>query len=361
MNILYISTERGWHGGEEQLRLLAAAAASAGHSVHIAARAGGKFLDRSRSAGYDCVELPDHVRGLQALWRLRQTIKSFSPEVIHANDPHALWLMRWATTALWIPARVASRRVLFPIRSPGKYIHGCDRVLCVSRAIADVCRQSGVSDRLIAVVHDGVDPARMQSGDACRGRKSAGIDGEAPLILCVAQLAAYKGHRYLMEAMPRVLAAKPRAILALAGDGPLRAELEAQARALHVEGSVRFLGYRTDVPDLLAACDLAVLASPEEGLGTALLDAMFAGKPIAAADAGGIAEMLRNSQGELCGWPAAPRNPESLATSILAALDSPEESARRTETARHWAAEEFTAANMAARTLGEYERLLAAR
>jgi glycosyltransferase involved in cell wall biosynthesis len=358
LKLLFVSTERNWHGGEEQLRLLVVGATAAGHECLVAARDGSICADRMRATGASVLMLPYAIRGPRSIWRLRRTVRHFRPDVIHANDPHALSLQWLATWRLSVPARIGSRRVLFPIAGTRKYRAGCDRIVCVSHAVAAVCRQSGIPVGMLRVVHDGVDPARVQAGDARRGRLALGLTDNVPLVLCVAQLAPYKGHRYLLAAMPAVVKAHPRAVLALAGDGPLGDELKAQSRALGLEGAVRFLGYRTDVPDLVQACNVFVLASPEEGLGTSVLDAMFADRPIVAADAGGIPEMLHDDAGAVCGWLAAPRDPDSLARGIKEALASPDQSARRAAIAKSWALREFTAATMVQRTLDVYAELL---
>ena len=365
MKLFYVSTERGWHGGEEQLRLLVEGARSAGHECLVAARGCGKFAPRMRRAGLPIVELPDRVRDPRGAIRLRRAARDFRPDVIHANDPHAVSLTNVACWGLprvdrGGPVRIASRRVLFPIRSPGKY-RRCDRIACVSHAIAELCVAGRLAAELLTVVHDGVDPARMTTGDAAQGRAALGLPNDAPLVLCVAQLSAYKGHRYLLDAWPTVRAAFPAAVLALAGDGPLRSDLESQARALGVADSIRFLGYRTDVPDLVQACDLFVLASPEEGLGTSVLDAMFAERPVVGADAGGIPEMLRDDAGVECGWLVAARDPRALARGLSAALSDAAERRRRAALGRSRAEQEFAAATMIARTLALYESLLGRR
>ncbi|MCA9236450.1 MAG: glycosyltransferase [Planctomycetales bacterium] len=363
MKLYFLSTERGWHGGEEQLRLLIEAARAAGHECRIAARAGGAFATRMQEAGFTVDRLAGNVRGPRSAWRVRRAVRWFRPQTLHANDPHALSLMNLAAWGLpraarGGPLRIAARRVLFPIRSTGKYA-ACDRVICVSHAIAQVCRDSGLPDHLLAVVHDGVDPARMAAGDAARGRAALGLAADVPLVLCVAQLAAYKGHRYLLDAWPAVRTAHPAAVLALAGDGPLRAELQQQAAALGVGDSVRLLGYRNDVPDLVQACDLFALASPEEGLGTSVLDAMFAQRAVVGANAGGIPEMLADDAGGQCGWLATPRDAAALTQAITAALSDAGERQRRAELGFIRAGAEFTAAVMASRTLRLYDQLLA--
>jgi glycosyltransferase involved in cell wall biosynthesis len=359
VKVVFISTEKSWHGGEEQLRLLVAGAIAAGHECRVAAREGSIVAETIGATGAAVLKLPRSIRGLRSIWRLRRALREFKPDVIHANDPHALSLQRSVTWGRSVPARVCSRRVLFPIFGTRKYCKGCDRMICVSHAIAEVCRNSGIPADMIRVVHDGTDPTRIAAGDARRGRAALALTDDVPLVLCVAQLAQYKGHRYLLEAMPEVLAAHPRAILALAGDGPLGDELKAQCRALSLDGAVRFLGYRTDVPDLVQACSLFVLASPEEGLGTSVLDAMFAHRPVVAADAGGIPEMLRDDAGQACGWLAVPRDPKSLARQINESLSSPDECARRVNLAQTWASREFAAATMVGRTLEVFAEVLA--
>ncbi|MAT70490.1 MAG: hypothetical protein CMJ58_13310 [Planctomycetaceae bacterium] len=355
MKILLLSTERGWHGGEEQLRLLVEAAQAAGHECRVAARAGGQFARRMCEAGVAVDELAGNVRGPRAAWRVRRILRWFRPQVVHANDPHGLSLMNLACWGLpragqGGPLRIAARRTLFPIRSTSKY-RRCDRVVCVSRAIAQICRESGLPESLLAVVHDGVDPTRMESGDRERGRAALELAAQQPLVLCVAQLAAYKGHRYLIDAWSTVRRHHPAAVLALAGDGPLRTGLAQQVEALRLGDTVRLLGYRNDVPDLVQACDLFVLASPEEGLGTSVLDAMFAERAVVGADAGGIPEMLRDDDGVESGWLAAPRDADSLAACLCSALADPAERQRRAAAGRERAWAAFTADTMAQRTL----------
>jgi glycosyltransferase involved in cell wall biosynthesis len=336
LKLLFISTEKGWHGGEEQLRLLVTGAVAAGHDCCVATREASIVAERIGATGANVLELPRSIRGLRSIWQLRRHLKRFQPDVIHANDPHALSLQRTASWALSIPARICSRRVLFPIFGTRKYRAGCDRMVCVSHAIANVCRESRIPEKMLAVVHDGADPARVQAGDGRRGRAALG----------------------LVDAMPAVLARHPQAVLVLAGDGPLREDLMTQSRALGLDGAVRILGYRDDVPDLIHACDVFALASPEEGLGTSVLDATFAGRSVVAAEAGGIPEMLRDGAGESCGWLVAPRDPAALARGINEALASPEERARRVALAQNWAADEFTAARMVSRTLAVYAEVI---
>jgi len=366
VKILYLSTQQGWHGGEEQLRLLVEGMYQAGHDCRLVVRKGGEFSQRMQAAGHEVIELTGSVRGVRACWRVRKVLQEFQPDIVHTNDPHALTTVNLASKFLWNsknrPGHVASRRVLFPIRSTYKYHTWCDRVVCVSHAIAEVCRQSGIQENLLRVVHSGINPERAARGDAKRGRQSLGLDENVLLILCVAQLAPYKGHCYLLEAMPRVLETFPHAVLALAGDGLLAGELAALAKKLDVAESVRFLGYRHDVPDLLHACDIFALVSPDEGLGTSVQDAMFAEKPVLGANAGGIPEMLGGLDGEPnVGWLVPPRDAPAIADALLEALGSEQLRRHYGVAGRRRAQRSFTSDHMVQKMHNVYDELLAER
>jgi glycosyltransferase involved in cell wall biosynthesis len=162
----------------------------------------------------------------------------------------------------------------------------------------------------------------------------------------------------LIEAWPLVRKVIPNAVLALAGDGPLREELTELSTQLELGDSVRWLGYRNDVPDLLQACDLVVLPSPEEGLGSSVLDGLFGRKPVVAARSGGLPEILETPTGELGGWLVPPADPASLAAAIVEALTNRSEVERRVAIGEAWAREEFTAERMAERTLALFAKLV---
>src|SRR5207249_3082155 len=97
-----------------------------------------------------------------------------------------------------------------------------------------------------------------------------------PVILMPARLDGQKGHDVLLRAAAEV----PEAMFALAGEGPLRASLEAQAAAAGIADRVVFLGHRTDIPELLAAADVFALPSLYEGSSLAVLEAMAAGRAV---------------------------------------------------------------------------------
>src|SRR5262249_44896941 len=140
---------------------------------------------------------------------------------------------------------------------------------------------------------------------------------DRPIVLTAARLAEQKGLCYLLKAA----ALLPQAMFVLAGEGPERAVLEAQAAELGLNKRVLFLGHRHDVPDLLACCDLFVLPSLFEGLPLSILEAMAAKKPVIASAVGGNNEVIVHGE---TGLLVRPADPAALASAIQAILSDPD-------------------------------------
>lgn len=346
------STQELWHGGEKQAALLAEGLRRRGHRVTILARSGGRFAEGMSERSFQVAEFPGRGRSPKAIWTWRRRLQRWQPDVFFANDGHALTALGLSSFGLPIPLRIAARRVDFPVRSRAKFQFFSDAVVCVSSAVAEVCRQSGINADKLHVVHDGVPPSFAESGDRLRGRASLGVSPNTSLLLVVSKLTDHKGHRFLIDAMPELVRQHPDLQLALAGDGELREDLEKQTRALHLNDRVHFLGYRNDVPDLLAAADVVVQPSHLEGLCSSLIDAMFAARPIVATRAGGIPDLLDSSENQA---PVAalvkPRSPEQLATAIDACLRDPQTANARAQAARVRALQQFTDDAMVEQTL----------
>jgi glycosyltransferase involved in cell wall biosynthesis len=163
---------------------------------------------------------------------------------------------------------------------------------CYIAVSHEIGRQLGQTFRVpgckIKVVHNAVSLGAFNGAADSSLRASLARANDGPLILTTARLDRLKGHSYLLQAAALV----PEALFILVGDGPERVRLEAQASELGLDNRVIFLGYRQDVPELLASCDLFVLPSLLEGLPLAVLEAMAAGKPVIATQVGGTDEAV---------------------------------------------------------------------
>ncbi|RZM35658.1 MAG: glycosyltransferase [Sphingomonas sp.] len=166
------------------------------------------------------------------------------------------------------------------------------RLICVSDAVGDSYRAAGVDPALVETIHNGVGPHRpSRSRAALRGEWGV---GDAPVLLMVARLSEQKGHALLLDALPAIRAAHPNVIVLLAGEGPLLTQTARAIAAKGLAGTVRMLGTRSDVADLMALADLLVLPSAFEGLPLVALEAMAAGLPVVATVAPGNAEAIED-------------------------------------------------------------------
>ena len=171
------------------------------------------------------------------------------------------------------------------------------RVAMVGQQVCDRFVQSGIvrPDRAVTVLN-GIPVERFRNTDARRlaARAALGIAPDAPVIGCVGRLVGLKNHRLLLEQVPALVARHPQLQVVLAGDGPLRADLAAQAQGLKIADRVHLLGARNDVADILPAFDVFALPSQTEGLSIALLEACATGLAIVATKVGGNPEIVHH-------------------------------------------------------------------
>jgi len=162
-------------------------------------------------------------------------------------------------------------------------------------------------------------------------REKFGIAPEQKVVGTVTRLREEKGNRYFIEAAPQVLREFPNARFVIAGDGPLREELETLAKKLDLDGKLHFAGFVSEVAVALAAMDIYVMASLMEGFPFALAEAMAAGKTVVASNVGGMKEMIQHDENGLL---APPANSAALAEALMRLLKNPTLSQRLGDAAR---------------------------
>jgi glycosyltransferase involved in cell wall biosynthesis len=170
-------------------------------------------------------------------------------------------------------------------------------------------------------------------------RAALGIDQNAPVVLILARLEAQKGHRVLLEAWKSVVQSHRTTRLVCAGVGVLRAELEAQAAALGIAGSVSFVGQQPNVPDWLALADFTVLPSFYEGLPLAAIESLAAGRPVVATGVDGNSEVVLDGK---TGLTVPAGDPAALAAAISRMLATPELMRTLGRAGRRFALEHFS-------------------
>lgn len=190
-----------------------------------------------------------------------------------------------------------------------------DRIIAVSQEMGETLKRRGYKRAAVRHIHNGVDLRRVKTTRSPADvRRELGIGSQAFLVGTAGRLAPVKGQRYFLGAARLILQKLPDARFLIAGDGPLRAELEATATHLGVARQCLLLGDRTDVHDLMASMDAFVLPSLAEGVPMAVLEAMALGKPVVATAVGGVPEILTHSFNGLL---VSPRDEQGLADACL--------------------------------------------
>lgn len=380
MRVLYVIDSLAPGGAERSLAAMAPHYAAAGVDLEVAYLKETPGVHDELRRGGATLHPPGGPRGRLANVRhLRRVVAATRPDLIHTtlfeadvagriagalagvpvvtslvntsygdgqrNDPS---LRRWKLRAAqWVDAATARRVVRFHAITAHVADHMAPR-LRVPR------------DR-IRVIHRGRDPETLGARTRERrerARASLGAGPGVPLVLVAARQTHQKGLDVLVEAMPRVLAEVPDARLVLAGrDGDATALLRETVARLGLDGAVRFLGVRDDVPDLLAAADAFVLPSRWEGLGSVLLEAMALEAPIVVSDLPAVREVLSDRETALL---VPPEQPEALARAIVDTLGGPDAAAGRAARARGDFLARFTVEAVTRQTVELYEEALGA-
>ncbi len=359
MTVLHLDTGRTWRGGQQQVLYLHRGLLARGVDSVLACTRGGELHRRAAGEGLPVEGLP--LRGewdLASAWAVGRLARRVGARVLHAHSSHAVTLAALAR-ALLTPgaAVVATRRVDFvPGGGPfhrWKYRRP-DRWVAISRAIQDILARFGVPADRLRVVPSGVDPSRARPGTGAAFRAELGLAPDAFLVGNVAHLADHKGQRYLVEAVPRVLAGCPRARFVIVGEGELEADLRRRADALGLGDRLVFTGFLDDVPAVLDGLDLFVLSSHLEGLGTIVLDALVAGTPVVATRTGGVPDVIDHG---VHGLLVPPRDPGALAGAILEIAVDPGRAAELARAGRERVLREFSVDAMVDGNLRVYREL----
>ncbi len=197
----------------------------------------------------------------------------------------------------------------------------CDRLVGNSHAVVDYYRTLGVPDARLKMIYSGIAEEEPPVVDPAAIRAEFGFAAEAPLVVFAGRLAEQKRVDDLLKALDLLQHVQPDLRTLIAGDGPLRSQLEETARLYRLEDRVRLLGHRDDVPRLMAAATLVVLPSAYEGLPNLVLEAMRFRKPVVATSAPGTTEVVVDGQ---TGVLVPVANPQLLARAIRDIVRDPE-------------------------------------
>jgi glycosyltransferase involved in cell wall biosynthesis len=314
-------------------------------------------------AGVRLVRVHRSSRYGLAAWRPVLPVLRNEVDVIHA---HMVGSNSWAAILgrlCQVPAIVAHEHMWSFDGSRAR--HFLDRDL-IGRS-CDLFLTVSAQSRQQMIDLEGVDPAKLEAlrngipdraaGDGAKIRAELGIDAEIPVIGSVGLLREEKAFEVLIEAGRVLAAAGNKFRLVIVGDGPERGKLERAIARSNLGDVVILTGIRLDVPDLLAAMDVAVCSSDWEGGPLSILEYMQAGIPVVATNVGGIPEMVTDG---VTGLLVPPRDPEAMAAAIGRLLDDPGEARSFGEAGTERQRAEYRMETMVERVEKRYEELVAA-
>lgn len=289
-------------GAERVVASLVRGAAGAGHESAVAS-AGGPLLDGLPAERFDLrlVRRRPWLVPQNAL-ALRSAIRAWKPDVVHAHNPAMAAVAALATSRGRRPQALVSVHGV-----PEEDWPRTTRVLRLSGLGVIACGpgvEAALAGRALATIPNGISPAPPPAEPEWPG----------PLLLSVGRLVEQKNHGLAV----RALAAVPGATLVIAGEGPLRGELEREAREAGVADRVVLAGLRPDARALMGAADAIVLPSRWEGLPLTALEARAAGKPIVATAVRGLRELLQDGREALL---VPPDDEAALAAALRRVLD----------------------------------------
>lgn len=380
IKIAHVITRLDWGGSPDIVRILLGRLDPArydvtlvsGPSAHPSAKTTsflatfrGRFIELP-SLGRDLSPAAD-VAALAALYRLFRAEKF---DLIHTHTAKAGALGR-------VAGRMAGCRAI--VHTPhGHVFYGyfgpvqtwlavaaerilaqwCDKQIALTELERVDMRTFGISDPArISVIYQGLelDDYSASCGHRRAARVLLGIRDGDIVVGSVGRLEPVKGHRYLLDAAARLVTSHSRLRFLFVGDGSLRRELEARAKATGLAGKCIFTGWRDDIARILPAFDLFVLPSLNEAVGMALIEAQACAVACIASRVGGIPEVLKDG---VAGFLVSPANPAALERAIMQLIDDPDKRHRMGEAGRAFVIGEFNAAAMVEKTTWLYEELV---
>ena len=335
----------------------------------LALREGGPFEKDLQEAGIPVYILPMTPGRVDyfAFWKIRQLIVKLAPDIIHTHNTQPFIE---GTLAAMLAGRPAVVHTDHGRQFPDKRRYMWMEWLA-SKAVASIVsvsednkaslvKHEHIPACKIRVIPNGIDDKKYRTKiDSGLKRAALGVEPDAwPVLGWCGRLSPEKGLPVLLHALPDLVRRYPRLRLLLIGDGASRKELESQAENAGMAPYIRFLGARSDVPEVLQVVDVFVLPSIREGLPLVLLEAMAAGVPIVATDVGGSRQAVHDG---VTGYLVPSENPAALAQAVCRVLD--DESLRRafSEEGRRRFAEQFTIGQMVERYDEVYRQRLTHR
>jgi glycosyltransferase involved in cell wall biosynthesis len=302
-------------GAQVHVRDLAVALQQDGHQVLVVTGREGIYnlaLDEANIKSIACDTLMPQISPLKdgaSLKFLLEVIKNFQPDLIAAHSSKTGILGRLAAKITNTPCVFTAHGWSFTagVPEPNRTIYRIietltapltNKIICVSECDRNIALKSGINPQILSTIHNGMKdiPESLKANPGERNPVN---------IVMVARFDRQKDHKTLIEAFKDLTEAR----LILVGDGPNLESIKALVASLGIDRRVQFLGFRNDIPEILARSQIFALISNWEGLPCTIIEAMRAGLPVVASAVGGVAESIVDGE---TGYLITSNNPDIL-------------------------------------------------
>ena len=368
--ILFVHATEVMAGGERSLLNLARHLDPSRFLAQVACDAGEEFIALMADAGVPAHRLefpglrPPGLETWRTARRLAAICRAQSISLLHANTPRTNLYAGLAGRLARIPVVWHCRNLLAPgMRDTDRWFGWLpDRILCNSDAIAARFVGCRWQDRVVTIIN-GVNLAEFHPDISTADiRRELGWENH-PILIASSRLDPEKGHDTLLKAMQIVVAEFPSTRMVIAGRAAANpverhALLELRIQELNLTGVVKLLGFRRDIPELLAAAEISVLPAEAEACGRVLFEAMAMTKPVVATASGGTPEIVMDG---VTGLLVPPKNPAALAEALVALMEDPARRRAMGLAGRKRVEKHFTIQTHAGRTMDLYDDILRGR
>jgi glycosyltransferase involved in cell wall biosynthesis len=261
-------------------------------------------------------------QSLRTRWRLARHLRQRKVSIAHAFDFYTNLTLIPAARLARVPVVIGSHRQIGDLLTRAQFraqlaaLRLCDAVVCNSRAAAERLIESGLPENRINLIGNGLPPESFAEVAPALPHR----EGRLRVGMVARMNDRSKNHSGFLRVAAALCRKFSNVEFVLAGDGPLRPELEREAESLGVRDRVNFLGARTDISAVLACLDVSVLSSSSESLSNVILESMAAGLPVVANLVGGNHELVTSDRGILV--PA--QDYEAMASAIERLLKDPQ-------------------------------------
>ena len=323
-------------GTHPQLTRLALHLSTTGHDVRaISLATPGTITGMFSEAGIETEVIDTSRRGslVPVVVRLATLFRKWRPEAVVAFLYETIVPARLAAQLAGVPAMISSiRNEYFGPRHRELVIRATERLSAAtvvnSRRVAESLVRRGIANRRhLVVIHNGIDVSLFRTDPEAREvtRRSLSLREDDFVWLTIGRLTEQKAYPNLFRAFSTVVDGLPSSRLLVAGRGPLRGELEDLVLRSGLRDRVSLLGFRGDIPGLLAASDAFVMASRWEGMPNAVMEALAAGVPVVGTDVGGMGELIHDRRS---GYLVPSGAPDELAMAMVRMMKTPLEERR---------------------------------